>query len=273
LSQPGAKEGNWATLIQSCCGFSSDGTRPSASHSLLCIMSAPQIREIEAQVGRLVSSAHEPPDITIVVDDARLPAHSFILRLHSSCARGMPPSSDEWDVSNLRIGDKGDPPSKLIVLTWLEWLYCPCGTKAYTPADIVEALPLLQFADAVGTRADVLGAMAKSCKWAVTVAAAPGAHPSVELTIDRGAYIVTSRDSSSHIVLLHEDPVGSTTMQILVDQPFAHFSEQEIQECAGEDAAVQVEEVLYVALAANLTELADETRVRILASPLDNISM
>jgi hypothetical protein len=147
------------------------------------------------------------------------------------------------------------------VLAWLEWVYSPCGAKSHPPATIVEAFPLLQFADAVGTQADVLQAMARACKWAVIVAARPGVHPSVELLINGGSYSFLHGDSFTHIQLLHEGAAAANTTSTMFDGgatlPHLTYSARDIHQLVGEEAAVLVEQLLHVALTANLSELTD----------------
>jgi hypothetical protein len=228
-------------------------------------MTAPLDHEGVAQVGRLAGCGHELPDVTIVVGDFRLPAHSYLLRFHSSCASGRPAPFTEWDLTNLRIGDEGQPPSEQTVLAWLEWLY-GSSTKSHSPSTIVDALPLLQFADAVGTTTAVLEAMAKSYKWAVTVSAKTGDAPCVELMINKKTYFFSYGSNNTEVVLNYEDtiaPTVPTTVRSMSDgrSYYSRYSAEDLhalQKTVGGQAAAQVEQVLYVVLKVHLTELADE---------------
>jgi hypothetical protein len=100
----------------------------------------------------------EQPDVTIKVGTATFKAHSYILRMFSSCARGMPEPFTEWDLDALTIFN-GKPPSAKAVGVWLDTLYWRPLQGDAKLADLTEAVPILQFVDAIGSPSQVANAI------------------------------------------------------------------------------------------------------------------
>lgn len=122
-----------------------------------------------AQKRKLLESiASDEPNIWLQLHDGtRLPAHRELLALASSCAKGLPPGGDSWDLSRLQI-DGGAPADKLLVGDWLEALYS-CSLLEYGGAAVDDVVifrnidgswyaRLYLFADAVGSTSRVIDA-------------------------------------------------------------------------------------------------------------------
>jgi hypothetical protein len=103
----------------------------------------------EESLSFIVDESVQQTDVVIKVAAATFRAHSSILRQFSSCARGMPEPFTEWDLNTLTIRS-GKPPAAKVVAAWLEALYWH-DTSPNTPTTLHEAVPVLQFADAVGS--------------------------------------------------------------------------------------------------------------------------
>lgn len=86
-----------------------------------------------------------------------------ILQCWSSCAKGLPATADEWDVSQLLI--EGQPVQRETVVAWLNALYDivygkPFEQQEKSPVHNITGLAqLLAFADAVGSSRGVLRAL------------------------------------------------------------------------------------------------------------------
>jgi hypothetical protein len=89
------------------------------------------------------------PDVVVKVEGSTFRARSDLLRMFSACAHGMPEPLTEWDLSALTIFD-GKPPSAKVVAAWLEALYWH-PESPNTPKTLQDAIPVLLFADAVGS--------------------------------------------------------------------------------------------------------------------------
>jgi hypothetical protein len=210
-----------------------------------------------------IQNSYVRPDITLVVGDAKIPAHSGILHVFSSCAAGLPQPCQEWDLTHLRIGDDAKPPSVSTVLAWLEWLYWT-PSRPHSPSNIVDALPLLQFADAVGTNLSILEAIAKSYEWAVRVPEPGTFGLPVKLVIDSSSCYQIWNASNRHQHQQHasfsfggqEPAVPEHLIIRSVGSGLAGLKSL---------AGALVERLLHIALQTHLTELfeAIETWVRL----------
>lgn len=104
----------------------------------------------------LEAVASDQPNMWIkLADGQRLPAYKDLLRLASTCARGLP-TSNTWDLSNLMV--EGKPVKRQVPVTWLEIIYDDFSNYSdagrLEPEGSSEEVPiadLLLFADAVGS--------------------------------------------------------------------------------------------------------------------------
>jgi hypothetical protein len=108
--------------------------------------------------------------VQIKAGNTTFAAHSSILRTFSSCARVMPEPFTEWDLHLLTIFD-GHPPAADVVAAWLEALYWYQGAR-HAPSALQEALPVLRFADAIGSPAGFMNALVDRIEynWSLFVA-------------------------------------------------------------------------------------------------------
>ena len=77
-------------------------------------------------------------------------------------ANGMPEPFDEWDLGLLKVFD-GEPPDATVVAAWMKTLHWH-----NSPKTLQEALPVLHFADAVGSPPCMLDMIANNVaeEWA-----------------------------------------------------------------------------------------------------------
>jgi len=94
-----------------------------------------------------------------------LPSYQELMRFDSTCVKGLPPT-DTWDLSSLLI--EGKPVERAVVVAWLEAVYARSlydnGSLQQEENQQLDAVALLLFADAVGSRRRVIDACYQRCK-------------------------------------------------------------------------------------------------------------
>lgn len=136
----------------------------------------------------LEAVATDEPTLWVQLADAtRLPAHRDLLRISSTCVRGLPPS-DTWDISGVLI--EGQPVSRTVAVAWLTACYDGANYAdegSLQPEDDrpPPAAELLLFADAVGSSSRVISACYERCKQQLSTLSVSVEGERLALHIDR----------------------------------------------------------------------------------------
>jgi hypothetical protein len=140
---------------------------------------------------------HGQPDVAIKVGGTTFAAHSSLLRMFSTCAAGMPEPFTEWDLNLLTIFD-GRPPAAHVVAAWLEALYWYQGAR-HAPRTLQEALPVLRFADAIGSPAGFMSTLVDRImdSWYWTITALDGTEIRLPLVENGPLYVVLTYPTMS----------------------------------------------------------------------------
>jgi hypothetical protein len=130
------------------------------------------------------------PDVAIKVGGTTFAAHSSLLRMFSTCAEGMPGPFTEWDLNLINVGGL-HPPAATVVAAWLEALYWYQGGQ-HAPKTLQEALPVLRFADAVGSPAGFMNALVDRImdNWSLSITASSNAPVRIPLTAACPWYVI-----------------------------------------------------------------------------------
>ncbi len=188
--------------------------------------------------------ASDEPDLWLKLADGgeRLPAHSQLVRMASSVAKGLPPGSDEWDLSGLVI--EGHPVGRSVVIAWLAAAY-PELEGVEEAGEAPPLADLLAFADAVGSARHVLRACC--ARW-----------PCRELTVQVGddETLTLQLDGRFYYWDVESEKISCGTLDsaTLVRDD----TTREEWEAVRAQAGAQLERLLFLALKLDLPDLREQ---------------
>jgi hypothetical protein len=138
------------------------------------------------------------PDAVVKVERSTFRAHSDLLRMFSTCANGISELT-EWDLSALTIFD-GKPPSAKVIAAWLEALYW-YPESPNTPKTLQDAIPVLLFADAVGSPQRMMHTIATDVEeeWSLRVPKSTIDGPFITLPLVGTSVYLLHTEAGTHI--------------------------------------------------------------------------
>ena len=221
-------------------------------------------------VGHHRHGLSQAPDVHIHVGGTTFAADSAMLRMFSTCARGMPELFTEWDLDTFTVFD-GAPPLPDVVAAWLEAVYWS-EDAPHTPKTLQEVVPVLRFADAVGSPAAFMNALVDriTSSWALHITGIIGSSFMMPITATGPLYVALYAKYEQCTIC--SVPDGTTTdttyLEGLAPYPASplrkHFtvgtcnpsSANVMKKAAIKEAATQLEQLLFLAHSLKLDRLA-----------------
>jgi hypothetical protein len=207
----------------------------------------------------LEAIASDEPDLWLKLADGgeRLPAHRAMVRMASGVAKGLPPGSDEWDLSGLVI--EGHPVVRSVVTAWLAAAY-PELEGVEEAGEAPPLVDVLAFADAVGSARHVLRACCS--RW-----------PCRELTVQVGDDETLALQLDGRFYYHLSDRQALMCGTVVAPNLVRANTTREQWESVREQAAAALERLLFLALKLDLPDLTQQLRGAIVSNSLGGICL